>query len=87
MFMAYKHALILYRIFNDSFYSNDWLSLNFQLIFNARDQFLKIINMSKLKIGKNLAVNRIKLINGKIMYNWLNLSYEKYKLKCKALFL
>ena len=87
MFMAYKHALMLFRIFNDPFQSRDWVSLNFQLIFNTRDQFIKVVDTSRLKIGKNLAVNRIKIVNGKIMYAWLNLTYETFKLKCKAIFL
>ena len=52
MFMAYKHALMLYRIFNDSNQSCDWVSLNFQLIFNTRDQTIKVVDTSKLKIGK-----------------------------------
>jgi hypothetical protein len=87
MFMAYKHALLLYRIFNDPFQSLNWVSLNFQLLFNSRDQSIRVVDTSKLKIGKNLVVNRIKLINGKIMYAWLNLTYESYKIKCKAVFL
>ena len=87
MFMAYKHALILHRVFNNSSNSNDWLSLNSQLIFNARDQFVKVVDTSKLKIGKNLTVNRIRIVNGNIMYDWLNLSFETYQLKCKSIFL
>ena len=87
MFMAYKHALMLYRISNDTNHSNEWLSLNFQLNFNSRDQSVKVVDTSRLKIGKNIAVNRIKIINGKIMHAWMNLTYKTYKLKCKALFL
>ena len=78
---------MLFRIFNDPYQSRDWVSLNFQLIFNARDQFIKVVDTSKLKIGKNLAVNRIKTVNGKIMYAWLNLTYESFKIKCKTIFL
>ena len=87
MFMAYKHALLLYRIFNDPFQSLNWVSLNFQLLFNSRDHSIRVVDTSKLKIGKNLVVNRTKIVNGKIMYAWLNLTYESYKIKCKAIFL
>ena len=45
-----------------------------------------VFDTSNVKIGKNLAVNRIKLVNGRVMYDWLNLSYESYKLKCKTIF-
>ena len=85
--MAYRHALLLFKIFNDVSYSKDWLSLNFQLFFNARNQTVNVWDKSRIKFGKNLAVNRLKHINGKIGYDWLNLSFESYKVKCKSLFL
>ena len=83
MFMTYKHVLRLYRIFNEINHSKEWLSLNFQFNFNSRDQSIKVVDTSRLKIGKNIVVNRIKIINGKITYAWMNLTYETYKLKCK----
>ena len=87
MLMAYRHSLLLFKIFNDLSYSKDWLSLNFQLFFNARNQTVNVWDTSRIKIGKNLAINRLKLINGKICYDWLNLSFKSYKVKCKSLFL
>ena len=35
--MTYKHLLLLHKIFNNPMYNKDWLSLNFQQTFNARN--------------------------------------------------
>ena len=85
--MLYKHALLLYKIWNDKIYSDDWLSLNFQQNFNVRNSTVKLIDTSNLKIGKNIAVNRLMVINGLIEYDWLNLSINAYKIRCKTKFL
>ena len=85
--MNYKHSLLLHKIYNNKLYSKEWLVLNFQQSFNARTQTVNVVDTSKLKIGKNDAVNRLKIINGKIKYEWLNLSWNSYKIKCKQEFL
>ena len=85
--MTYKHSLLLHKIFNNPMYTKDWLSLNFQQTFNARINTLNLVDTSRLKIGKNIAVNRLILINGKIPYDWLNLTWNLFKIKCKGLFL
>ena len=75
------------EIFNNQMYSKDWLSLNFQQTFNAQNNTINIVDTSRLKIGKNIAINRLKIINGKILYDWLNLSWDTFKVKCKNLLL
>ena len=85
--MNYKHALLLYKIFNNKLYSKEWLALNFQQTYNARTDTLNIVDTSRIKIGKNSATNRLKLINGKITFDSLNLSWNSYKIKCKIVFL
>ena len=39
MMMMYKHALLLYTIFNVSIITNDWMDLNFQQNKNERNNF------------------------------------------------
>ena len=85
--MNYKHALLLYKIFNNQLYSLEWLALNFQQTYNARTDTLNIVDTSRIKIGKNSATNRLKLINGKITFDSLNLSWNSYKIKYKIIFL
>ena len=85
--MTYKHSLQLHKLYNSNMQSNDWLDLNFQQNFNARQNHFQIIDTSRLKVGKNKLCNRLNLLNGKIELNWLLYTYEKFKLKCKSLYL
>ena len=71
--MNYKHANILFKTYNDLNQSNDWIYLNFQQNFNARNQRMHLFDKSNTKVGKNLIVNRIKLLNDLIEFDWLNL--------------
>ena len=63
--------------------SKECLALYFQQNFSARGTQVRIFETNKLKIGKNLPVNRLKLINGLIKYEWLHLGFESYKINCK----
>ena len=85
--LLYKHSLLLHKIWNDPIYSKDWLDLNFQQNFNERRTKVMIFDTSQRKIGKNLSTNRLKIINGLIEHEWLNLSMNSFKIKCKILFL
>ena len=85
--MKYKHSLQLYKNFNDNSQNETWLKLNFQQNYNQRNEFVMITDTSMNRIGKNLMINRLNVINDKIKYDWLNLSFESYKLKCKENFL
>ena len=83
----YKHALLLYNAFNDQEPPLDWIDLSFQQTFNTRCHTLQFVNSQRYKIGSNSLCNRFKILNGLINFDWLNLSKDTYKLKCKALFL
>ena len=48
---------------------------------------IQIFNVSNYKVGENLLTNRLKSLNNKIEFNWLNESFNSYKVKCKKLFL
>ena len=52
--MKYRLALQLHKLYNSVNYSEDWLNLNFQQNFNSRSNQVKIIDQSRLRIGKNI---------------------------------
>ena len=62
-------------------------NLNFQLADNERATKLNFIRIQKYDVGKNILLNRLHVLNGKIDKNWINLSIDSYKIKCKELFL
>ncbi len=85
--MTYKLSLQLYKSYNDNQQNETWLRLNFQQMFNNRTDTILIADESKNRIGKNIIINRLTILNGKVKLDWMNLSYDAYKLKCKNLFL
>ena len=80
--MKYKHALELYTVYNANTRGDDWLDLNVQQRFNNRNHNVNLFDCSPLKVGKNISMNRMTTKNNQINYDWLNLSYQSYKIKC-----
>ena len=86
--MHYKLALQLYKNFNDVNQNETCMDLNFQQNFVPRNEFIAIVDTSFHKVGRNNLINRLNTISGKIIrYEWLNYSFDTYKLKCKTLLL
>ena len=85
--MTYKHALDLYKLFNSETQNDDWIDLNNQQNFNDRVQSIQVIDDSRLKIGKNLFVNRLTMLNNEINFDLMNVLNNTYKFNCKEKFL
>ena len=83
----YRHAVIMYKLFNNIICENEFLNLNFQLYDNERGRNLVFVRNQRYEAGKNILLNRFAELNNKIDKSWLNLSLETYKIKCKILFL
>ena len=84
---SYKHALQLFKLYNSTNMSDDWVSLNVQQNFNRRNEKVQLIKISNYKVGNNYMVNRLMILNNKIEFSWLNESFNAFKIKCKQLFL
>ena len=83
----YKHALMLHKLLRNDLCDDEMMNLNFQLADNERATKLSFIRIQKYDVGKNILLNRLQVLNGKIEKNWINLSLDSYKMKCKGLFL
>ena len=86
-FLKYKHAILLFNVYNSHQPSQDWLSLNFHQILTRRQTNFEIVKSMNFKVGYNMISNRLSTLNKQIPLQWLNLSLSSYKLKCKTLFL
>ena len=51
-FAKYRLAIQLHKIYNGNEMNNDWLDMNYQQNFNARNLKFKINDFSRIKIGK-----------------------------------
>ena len=83
----YRHAVLLYKLFNNIICENEFVLLNFQLYDNERAQKLVFLKDQKYEAGKNILLNRFTELNNMIDKDWLNLSLETFKIKCKTIFL
>ena len=79
--------LQLHKIYNRTIDNDDWMDMNNQQNFNNRNNYDHITENSRLKIGRNLMINRLKILNGQTNYDWLNESLNSLKIRCKAMFL
>ena len=84
---AYKHAIMLFKLTTTQEPLREWIYFTVQQINTSRQLHMIVVNNSRYKIGGNIMANRFQLINGKIPFEWLSLSIETYKVKCKDLFL
>ena len=87
--MKYRLSIQLYKLYNanNQMENVNWMDLNLQQNFNDRNNFVQIFETSKIIIGRNTLVNRFKCLNNTIEYDWLNLSLDTFKVKCKLKFL
>ena len=87
--MKYRLSIQLYKLYNanNQMENVNWMDLNLQQNFNDRNNFVQIFETSKIMIGRNTLVNRFKCLNNTIEYDWLNLSLDTFKVRCKLKFL
>ena len=82
----YRLALQLFKLYNGTLMNDAWIDLNSQQNFNDRTDTVGIYDCSRLRVGKNCIVNRLSCITNKIKFDWLNLAYDSFKIKCKTTF-
>ena len=87
MMMNYKLALSLFKLYNKDFNSIEFVNLNFNQILTGRQTKFITLKSNFYKVGMNSLANRLQVINNKIPLNWLNMSVDTYKIKCKEIFL
>ena len=85
--MQYRLSIQLYKIYNATTVDEDWVDLNVQQSFNARTNTLHINDYSNLKVGKNIMMNRLGLLNFQIDLDLFNTSLNTFKIKMKRLFM
>ena len=85
--MTYKTSLLLHKLYTKKEPETEWLHLQFQHQFNNRQNKFAVTKTNSLRVGENILVNRLSLINNQIPLDWLNLNYDTFKIKCKQKYL
>ena len=84
MYMKYKLALCLYKLYNENYNSIEFTHLNFNQVLTRRQVLFKTL---KSKAGNNSLSNRLYHINEQIPLTWLNASASTFKVNYKKLYL
>ena len=77
----------LYKTFNYGIPITEWNHLNQNIILTSRQIKFKTMKNNQLRIGMNQISNRFWPINDKIPLDWLNNSFETFKIKMKRMFI
>ena len=84
--LQYKLAIQLYKLYNSTDHSLEWITLNLNQIFTSRQTKFSIMKTNSKKVGLNCLTNLLSVLNGKIPLEWLNSTGDTFKVKCKKLF-
>ena len=83
----YKLAICLYKLYNSEFNPIEFYLLNFNQVVTSRQRNFIIVKSNRTRVGLNSLANRLYTINGIVPLEWLNLSIDSYKIRCKKLLL
>ena len=86
-YAKYRLAIQLHKIYNGNSMDEEWMDMNNQQNFNARNEMFHIVGASRRTVGRNIIANRLSVLNNLIKLDWLNQSLVSFKLKLKELFL
>ena len=79
--------MLIFSYHNSCQPEQEFINLNFQLNQNQRVQHANFFDTHNYEAGKNTLLNILSQLNNKIEKQWLGLSLETFKVKCKRLFL
>ena len=85
--LNYKHAISMYKLFNNCQSETEFVHMNLQLNQNPRLNYANFFARQNFNSGKNILLNRLANLKDKIEKSWLDQSMNTYKIKCKQLFL
>ena len=85
--MTYKHAILLHKLYNTQTPKLEWVDLHFKQTLNPRHSFFNCSKDINYKIGNNILMSRLTILNRKVELADLNLSLESFKVKYKEILL
>jgi hypothetical protein len=82
-FQKYTTAVSLYDLIKKEIPEEDWINLQFNIQNDRRNTRLTFQTNNKLKCGINCMSNRFKSITNEIDKQWVDMTRDVYKTKCK----
>ena len=75
------------NVFKHECPSNVWLSAQFNFIFHERKNQILFTSNSSKRVGLNSLSNRFNFVCHMLEFDWLSLSLDAMKVRCKRIFL
>ena len=82
-FQKYTTAVSLYDLIKKEIPEEEWINLQFNIQNDGQNTRLSFQTNNKLKCGINCMSNRFKSITNEIDKQWVDLTRDVYKTKCK----
>ena len=82
-FQKYTTAVSLYDLIKKEIPEDEWINLQFNIQNDRRNTRLSFQTNNRLKCGLNCLSNRFKSIKNEIDKQWIDMSRDVYKTKCK----
>ena len=82
-FQKYTTAISLYDLIKKEIPEDDWINLQFNIQNDWRNTKLSFQANNKFKCGLNCLSNRFKSITNEIDKQWIDMTRDVYKTKCK----
>ena len=76
--------ILLNKLYNTQSPETEWIALNFQQILTTRQTKFLVIKTNNKRIGNNIVINRLHVLNNKINLSDLNESLSSFKVKQKS---
>ena len=84
---AYGLSLWFYDMYHQMVPEEEWIRSQLNQLHNSRSIVFNFVSNNRTKCGFNLPSNRLKLLNGKIGKDWIDLTKNLYKTRCKETFI
>jgi predicted transcriptional regulator len=82
-FQKYTTAISLYDLIKKEIPEDDWINLQFNIQNDRRNTKLSFQANNRFKCGLNCLSNRFKSITNEIDKQWIDMTRDVYKTKCK----
>ena len=86
-YCKYSHAIAMYNVLKHECPSNVWLSAQFNFFFHERKNQVLFTSNNSTRVGFNSLSNRFHFVCRMLEFDWLSLSLDAMKVRCKRLFL
>jgi hypothetical protein len=82
-FQKYTTAISLYDLIKNKIPEDEWINLQFNIQNEQRNTKLSFHVNNRLKCGLNCLSNRFKSITNEINKQWIDMTRDAFKTKCK----